>query len=99
MSSGSLIIHTEKDLTPLLLGEISKEVGKDWKMLSRHLGLIETDIQAINQAYMFDLHEASLQSLLRCIVWGERKGVWLTGRRGSGLSFECICVLVNGELY
>ena len=58
-------IYTEADLSDLLLGEIAKEIGKDWKMLSRHLGLPEYEIQSINQAYMFDLHEASFQALLR----------------------------------
>lgn len=45
--------------------EIGKEVGKDWKMLSRHLGVSEPDIQQINNQYVMDLHEASLQALLR----------------------------------
>ena len=44
---------------------ISREVGREWKMLARHLGLDETTIQGIHQANFGDLHEASLQSLLK----------------------------------
>ena len=65
MTKQSAKIYTDQDLKPVLLGEIAKDIGREWKMLARHLGLSEPDIQAIHQANMFDLHEASLQSLLR----------------------------------
>ena len=65
MTKQSPKIYTDKDLDSVSLGKIAKDVGREWKMLARHLGLSEPDIQAIHQANMFDLHEASLQSLLR----------------------------------
>ncbi len=58
-------MYTDRDLTPLKLGEIAKDIGREWKMLARHLGVTEPDIQSINQANMYDLHEAALQALLR----------------------------------
>lgn len=58
-------IRTEDDLNVLNLTEIGKEVGKDWKMLARHLGVPEPDIQQISHAYYNDLHEASFQALTR----------------------------------
>lgn len=48
-----------------LLNSVAREIGRDWKMLSRHLGLDETSIQSIQQAHFADLHEASYQALLR----------------------------------
>lgn len=65
MTTQSYTVYTERDLTPLLLGEIAKDIGTEWKMLSRHLGLSEPEIQAIDRAYMFDLHEAGFQALKR----------------------------------
>ena len=50
-------------LTDILLRDIAKDVGKDWKMLSRELEVPETEIQAILHRYPFDLHEQSYQSL------------------------------------
>ena len=44
---------------------ISEEVGRDWRMLGRHLGLDEATLDSIHQAYFSDLKEASLQTLLR----------------------------------
>ena len=55
-------------IPPVVLGEIAKEIGNDWKMLARRLGLTESDIQAIDKANMFDLHEASLQALMRSVI-------------------------------
>ena len=45
--------------------KISADVGRDWKMLSRYLGLDEVTIQTIQQQSQGDLKEAALQSLLR----------------------------------
>lgn len=56
---------TGEVLDDRLLNSVAKDVGRDWKMLSRHLGLDETSIQSINQANMGDLHEAAYQALLR----------------------------------
>jgi hypothetical protein len=47
------------------LKAISEEVGRDWKMLGRHLGLDEAELESIQQAYYSDLKEASYQTLLR----------------------------------
>ena len=58
-------ILSENDLSHVNLMEIGKEVGKDWKMLARHLNLPESEIQQIQAANIMDLHEASLQALLR----------------------------------
>lgn len=44
---------------------ISEAVGRDWKMLGRHLGLDEATLEQIQQAYHLDLKEASYQALLR----------------------------------
>ena len=44
---------------------ISEEVGKDWKMLGRHLNLDEATLESIQQAHFSDLKEASYQALLR----------------------------------
>ncbi len=49
-----------------ILKVIATEVGRDWRMLARHLGLDETIIQGIHQANFGDIHEAALQALLRC---------------------------------
>lgn len=46
---------------------ISEEVGRDWKMLGRHLGLDEATLDSINQAHFHDLKEASFQMLLRFV--------------------------------
>ena len=58
-------IISEIDLNYVNLMEIGKEVGRDWKMLARHLNVPESDIQQISHAYFNDLHEASFQALLR----------------------------------
>lgn len=50
---------------------ISEEVGRDWKMLGRHLGLDESTLDSIQQAYYSDLKEASYQTLLR---WQKKAG-------------------------
>lgn len=42
---------------------ISEEVGRDWKMLGRHLGLDEATLESIQQAYFTDLKEAAYQML------------------------------------
>ncbi len=44
---------------------ISEEVGRDWKMLGRYLGLDEATLESIQQAHYSDLKEASYQALLR----------------------------------
>ncbi|KAL5506854.1 hypothetical protein EMCRGX_G008604 [Ephydatia muelleri] len=60
-----------------LLNSVAREIGRDWKMLSRHLGLDETSIQSIQQAHFADLHEASYQALLR---WKKDYGAKATPR-------------------
>ena len=50
-------------LTDILLRDIAKDVGKDWKMLARELEVPESNIQAILHGNPFDLHEQSYQSL------------------------------------
>lgn len=57
----SSVYIQELDFRTLKL--ISQEVGREWKMLARHLGLDEATVQGIHQANFGDLHEASLQSL------------------------------------
>lgn len=47
------------------LKAISEEVGRDWKMLGRHLGLDEITLEQIQQAYLSNLKEASFQVLKR----------------------------------
>lgn len=44
---------------------ISEEVGVDWRMLGRHLGLDEATLESIHQAHFSDLKEAAYQTLLR----------------------------------
>lgn len=44
---------------------ISEEVGRDWRMLGRHLGLDEATLESINQAHFSDLKEAAYQTLLK----------------------------------
>lgn len=44
---------------------ISEEVGRDWRMLGRHLGLDEPTLESIHQANFADLKEASYQMLSR----------------------------------
>ena len=56
------------DLDFVKLKAIATEVGRDWKMLGRHLGLPEHEIQQITQEHRYDLHEASLQVLMRYIM-------------------------------
>ena len=46
---------------------IATDVGRDWRMLSRYLGLDDTTITSIQLQSQGDLAEASLQSLLRCV--------------------------------
>lgn len=58
-------IREDLDLNTVVLTEIGKEVGKDWKMLARHLSVPEPDIEQINNQYFRDLHEASYQALVR----------------------------------
>ena len=58
-------IRTMDDLTALKLRPIAEEVGKDWKMLGRYLGLKETEIQAIDHANPRNLHEASFEVFTR----------------------------------
>lgn len=60
-----------------LLNSVARDIGRDWKMLSRHLGLDETSIQSIQQAHFSDLHEASYQALLR---WKKDFGAKATPR-------------------
>ena len=55
----------EADLSPAKLKAIAEEVGQDWKMLGRYLGLKEIDIQSIDHANSRDLHEAAYQTLIR----------------------------------
>lgn len=77
------IRHTGGDLHPqrvtdslelAQLTRISTDVGKDWKMLGRRLGLDETTISTIHNQSNGDLAEASLQSLLRygCVFQKKR---------------------------
>lgn len=68
-------LRSEVDLNPVTLRELAAEVGKDWKMLARHLGLPETDIQQIQHAHLFDLHEASYQAIVR---WQDKQGTKAT---------------------
>ena len=56
------------------LKAISEEVGRNWKMLGRYLGLDEATLDSIHQAHFSDLKEASYQALLRyaitcCAMW------------------------------
>ena len=44
---------------------ISEEVGREWRMLGRHLGLDEATLEAIHQANLYNLKEAAYQTLLR----------------------------------
>lgn len=44
---------------------ISEAVGRDWRMLGRHLGLDEATLESIQQAHFADLKEASYQTLLK----------------------------------
>ena len=47
------------------LYDIAQDVGTDWMMLSRQLGLDETTIQSIKQSNSHDLREAAYQALLK----------------------------------
>ena len=47
------------------LYNIAQDLGRDWIMLSRHLGLDETTIQSIRQSNSHDLREAAYQALLK----------------------------------
>lgn len=58
-------VHVADKLEFKHLKLISEEVGRDWKMLGRHLGLDEATLESIQQAYYSDLKEASYQALLR----------------------------------
>ncbi|XP_064390312.1 FAS-associated death domain protein-like [Halichondria panicea] len=53
------------------LMRIATDVGRDWRMLSRYLGLDDTTITSIQLQSQGDLAEASLQSLLR---WQKNSG-------------------------
>ena len=64
-------IHTEADLNAVMLRKLAAEVGKDWKMLARHLGLSEPDIEQIQHANMGDLHEASYKAIVH---WQKNQG-------------------------
>ncbi len=62
------IVEPEKVAESLERGQlirIAKDVGRDWKMLSRYLGLDDTTIQTINKQSDGDLAEAALDALLR----------------------------------
>ena len=54
-----------QELDTLSLKKIASEVGREWKMLSRYLGLDETTIDSIHRANFGDLQEAALQALLK----------------------------------
>ena len=41
------------------------QVGREWKMLSRHLGVDEVDIDGIQREHYGDLKEAALKALLK----------------------------------
>lgn len=60
-----------------VLKAVAEEVGRDWKMLARYLGLDEVKIQSIHQSNFGDLHEAALQALLR---WQTAEGTKATPR-------------------
>ena len=47
------------------LFDIAQDLGRDWLMLSRHLGLDETTVQSIRQSNPHDIREAAYQSLLK----------------------------------
>ena len=75
------------------LGKLAAEVGRDWKMVARYLGLDETTIDSISRAHQDSLHEAALQSLRKWVgrggveveVWeGWRMGVRRDGGGGRG---------------
>lgn len=53
------------------LRRIAADVGTDWKMLGRQLGLEEPVLTTIERQSHGDLVEASLQALLRCVVFGQ----------------------------
>jgi hypothetical protein len=48
-----------------ILKAIADEVGKEWKMLSRHLNVDEVDIDSISREHHGDLKEAALKALLK----------------------------------
>ena len=64
-------IRTETDLNSVTLRNLAAEVGKDWRMLARHLGLSEPDIDQIHHANQSDLHEASYKAIVR---WQDKQG-------------------------
>lgn len=58
-------VHVTDKLEFKHLKLISEEVGRDWKMLGRHLNLDEATLDTIQQAHFSDMKEASYQALLR----------------------------------
>ncbi|XP_032834719.1 FAS-associated death domain protein-like [Petromyzon marinus] len=65
----------EAFLSRVLLS-VSTSVGRDWRILSRHLGLSEVDIDAVSHAHRDDLREQSHRALE---TWALRRGA----RRGA----------------
>ncbi len=62
------IVEPEKVVESLELNQlmrIANDVGKDWKMLSRYLGLNDITIQTISKQSDGDIAEASLNALLK----------------------------------
>lgn len=67
-------VYSDGDLTPdkpvdtledSHLYDIAQDVGADWMVLSRRLGIDETTIQSIRQTYSHDLREAAYQAFLK----------------------------------
>lgn len=47
---------------------IAEEVGRDWKMMGRFLGLSEPEIQQIDHANQRNLHEAAMEALNKSVI-------------------------------
>ncbi|XP_078741432.1 FAS-associated death domain protein-like, partial [Lampetra fluviatilis] len=58
-----------------VLRSVSHSVGREWRCLSRELGLSEADIDAVSHAHRDDLREQSRKALE---TWAQRRG-----RRGA----------------
>ena len=56
-------------ITPLLF-YLTLQVGREWKMLSRHLNVSEIDIDSIGKEHHGDLREAALKALLQLVCRG-----------------------------
>ena len=67
------------------LGRLAGEVGKEWKMVARYLGLDETTIDSISRAHQDSLHEAALQALRKWVGRGGGGEVWEVGEVGVGV--------------